>query len=132
MTEHWPPFEDVLNALVRLSEADRPFGIQAEVLRMISNLVVMLDERFLVHTGVHKAVIRLLQACMGDEITEFDVGTGKAMGAAGSVARLSPSEYEEDCTFLKYLHPPSLTFGLQWSTYSAFSAVESERIPNSS
>ncbi|KAG8907611.1 hypothetical protein FRB99_003306 [Tulasnella sp. 403] len=87
---------NVLYELVQLSEADRPFGIQAEVLRTISNLVVLLDEKFLVHSAVHKAVIRLLQACMGDEITEPVAGAGKAMGAAGSAARVSPSEYEED------------------------------------
>ncbi|KIO27021.1 hypothetical protein M407DRAFT_233707 [Tulasnella calospora MUT 4182] len=87
---------DVLNALVKLSEEDRPFGIQAEVLRTISNLVVLLDEKFLVHSTVHKAVIRLLQACMGEEITEQTAGKGKAMGAAGAAGRLSPSEYEED------------------------------------
>lgn len=63
---------------------------------MISNLVVLLDEKFLVHSTVHKAVIRLLQACMGDEITDQMAGSGKAMGAAGSAGRLSPSEYEED------------------------------------
>ncbi|KAG8902862.1 hypothetical protein FRC00_000498, partial [Tulasnella sp. 408] len=86
----------VLNTLVKKSEEDKPFGIQAEVLRTISNLVVMLDEKFLVHSTVHKAVIRLLQACMGEEITEQTAGKGKAMGAAGAAGRLSPSEYEED------------------------------------
>ncbi|KAG9047004.1 hypothetical protein FS837_003240 [Tulasnella sp. UAMH 9824] len=87
---------DVLNTLVKKSEDDKPFGIQAEVLRTISNLVVLLDEKFLVHSTVHKAVIRLLQACMGEEITEQTAGKGKAMGAAGAAGRLSPSEYEED------------------------------------
>lgn len=65
-------------------------------MRTISNLIVMLDEKFLVHSTVHKAVIRLLQACMGEEITEQTAGKGKAMGAAGVAGRLSPSEYEED------------------------------------
>ncbi|KAG9002633.1 hypothetical protein FRB90_011347 [Tulasnella sp. 427] len=88
--------KNILNTVVRLSEADRPFGIQAEVLRTISNLVVMLDERFLVHSTVHKAVIRLLQACMGDEIAEQTAGKGRPMGAAGSAGKSSPSEYEED------------------------------------
>ncbi|KAG9003238.1 hypothetical protein FRB93_011151 [Tulasnella sp. JGI-2019a] len=86
---------DVLTSLVRLSESDRPFGIQAEVLRTISTMVVQLDERFLVHTGVHKAVIRLLRTCVGDEIPDGPTAV-KSLGAAGSSTRISPSDYEED------------------------------------
>lgn len=61
-------------------------------------MVVQLDERFLVHTGVHKAVIRLLRTCVGDEIPDNPVVT-KSLGAAGSSSRISLSEYEEDRTY---------------------------------
>ncbi|KAH7877042.1 male sterility protein-domain-containing protein [Lentinula edodes] len=44
---------EVLGTLVRLSEADRPFGIQTEVLRAVQNMVVLLDEQFLVHSATH-------------------------------------------------------------------------------
>ncbi|KAH9951335.1 Retinoic acid induced 16-like protein-domain-containing protein [Amylocystis lapponica] len=87
---------DVLGILVKLSEADRPFGIQAEVLRSVQNLVVLLDEQFLVHSAVHKAVLRLLRNCVGDDIQEQLDGRNKVMGAAGNAVRSQPSEYEED------------------------------------
>ncbi|KAI0780998.1 Retinoic acid induced 16-like protein-domain-containing protein [Trametes elegans] len=87
---------DVLGTLVKLSESDRPFGIQAEVLRAVQNMVVLLDEQFLVHSGVHKAVLRLLRNCVGDDLQEQLDGRNKPMGAAGNASRTQPSEYEED------------------------------------
>ncbi|KAL6308968.1 Retinoic acid induced 16-like protein-domain-containing protein [Sparassis latifolia] len=87
---------DVLGTLVKLSESDRPFGIQAEVLRSVQNMVVLLDEQFLVHSAVHKAVLRLLRNCVGDDIQEQLDGRNKVMGAAGNTTRSQPSEYEED------------------------------------
>jgi len=89
---------DVLSNLVFLAEADRPAGVLAEVLRTVSSMIVSLDERFLVHTGVHKAVIRLLRTCAGDELQERIDGRVKNrnMGAAGAAVRQNPSEYEED------------------------------------
>ena len=88
---------DVLGTLVRLSETDRPAGIQAEVLRAVSNMVVLLDEQFLVHTAVHKAVLRLLRNCVGDDLQEQLDGRNKPMGAARNAVRAQPSEHEEDC-----------------------------------
>lgn len=81
---------------MRLSESDRPSGIQAEVLRSVQNMVVLMDEQFLVHSAVHKAVLRLLRSCVGDDIQEQLDGRNRIMGAAGSVTRSQPSEYEED------------------------------------
>ena len=88
---------DVLGTLVKLSEPDRPFGIQVEVLRSVQNMVVLLDEQFLVHSAVHKAVLRLLRSCVGEDVQEHLDGRNRVMGAAGGSARGSPSEYEEDC-----------------------------------
>ncbi|KAJ7452439.1 Retinoic acid induced 16-like protein-domain-containing protein [Mycena galericulata] len=87
---------DVLGTLVRLSETDRPAGIQAEVLRAVQNMVVLLDEQFLVHSAVHRAVLRLLRNCAGDDLQEQLDGKNKVMGAARNVIRGQPSEYEED------------------------------------
>jgi hypothetical protein len=90
-------FPDVLGTLVRLSEHDRPAGIQVEVLRAVQNMVILLDEQFLVHSAVHKAVLRLLRNCAGDDIQEqLDNQNRKVMGAAKNIVRSSPSEYEED------------------------------------
>jgi hypothetical protein len=86
---------DVLGTLVKLSEPDRPFGIQAEVLRTVQNMVVLLDEQFLVHSAVHKAVLRLLHNCVGEDVQEHLDGRIRVMGA-GASTRESPSEYEED------------------------------------
>ena len=92
----------MLGTLVRLSEPDRPAGILAEVLRTVSNMVVLLDEEFLIHSAVHKAIIRLLKACTSDEFQDKVDGKGKVMGAAAEVTRGTPSDYELDCksTFL--------------------------------
>ena len=83
---------------MRLSESDRPYGIQAEVLRSVQNMVVLLDEQFLVHSAVHKAVLRLLRNCVGDDIQEQLDGRNRVVGAARNSVRSQPSEYEEDCT----------------------------------
>ncbi|TFK76458.1 hypothetical protein BDN72DRAFT_867415 [Pluteus cervinus] len=87
---------DILGTLVRLSESDRPSGIQAEVLRAVQNMVVLLDEQFLVHSAVHRAVLRLLRNCVGDDLQEQLDGKDKLMGAAKNAVRSQPSEYEED------------------------------------
>ncbi|KIY70901.1 hypothetical protein CYLTODRAFT_487668 [Cylindrobasidium torrendii FP15055 ss-10] len=91
---------DVLGTLVRLSEADLPAGIQAEVLRTIQNMVVLLDEQFLVHSVVHRAVLRLLRNCAGDDLQDqmayIGSGGGRARVGAAMGAVSEPSEYEED------------------------------------
>lgn len=85
---------------MRLSESDRPPGIQKEVLRAVSNMVVMLDEQFLVHSVVHRAVLRLLRNCVGDDLQEQLDGRSRPMGAASNVVRAQPSEHEKDCMSL--------------------------------
>lgn len=87
---------DILGTLVRLSETDRPSGIQAEVLRAVQNMVVLMDEQFLVHSAVHRAVLRLIRNCVGDDIQE-QLDGHKVMGAAKSSVQSQPSEYEQDC-----------------------------------
>lgn len=87
---------DVLGTLVRLSEADRPSGIQAEVLRAVQNMVVLLDEQFLVHSAVHRSVLRLLRNCAGEDLQEQLDGKNRLVGAAKNATRSQPSEYEQD------------------------------------
>jgi len=60
-------------------------------------MVVLLDEQFLVHSAVHRAVLRLLRTCVGDDIQDQLDGRNKVMGAARNVIRAQPSEHEEDC-----------------------------------
>jgi hypothetical protein len=87
---------------VRLAEPDRPSGIQAEVLRTVQTMVVLMDEQFLVHSAVHRAILRLLRNCVGDDIQEQLDGRNRVMGAAKNVVRSEPSDYELDreCTAL--------------------------------
>jgi hypothetical protein len=92
----------VLGTLVRLSEPDRPSGIQAEVLRAVQNMVVLMDEQFLVHSAVHKAVLRLLRNCVGDDMQEQLDGRNRVMGAAKNAMRSQPSEYEVDCKYREH------------------------------
>ncbi|KAG0707778.1 Retinoic acid induced 16-like protein-domain-containing protein, partial [Suillus ampliporus] len=87
---------DVLGTLVRLAEPDRPSGIQAEVLRAVQNMVVLMDDQFLVHSAVHRAVLRLLRNCVGDDIQEQLDGRSRVMGAAKNAVRSQPSDYELD------------------------------------
>ncbi|KAG1789847.1 Retinoic acid induced 16-like protein-domain-containing protein [Suillus plorans] len=87
---------DVLGTLVRLAEPDRPSGIQAEVLRAVQNMVILMDEQFLVHSAVHRAVLRLLRNCAGDDIQEQLDGRNRIMGAAKNAVRSQPSDYELD------------------------------------
>lgn len=85
-----------MGTLVRLSEPDRPSGIQAEVLRAVQNMVVLMDEQFLVHSAVHRAVLRLLRNCVGDDLQDQLDGRTRVMGAAKNAVRSQPSEYELD------------------------------------
>jgi hypothetical protein len=63
-------------------------------------MVVLLDEEFLVHSAVHKAIIRLLRACTSDEFQDKVDGKGKVMGAAAEIARAASADYELDRTYL--------------------------------
>lgn len=69
----------------------------------MQNMVILLDEQFLVHSAVHRAVLRLLKTCVGDDIQEQLDGRHRVMGAAGGVTRTSPSEYEEDRELSQHL-----------------------------
>ena len=119
--------------LVKLSETDRPSGIQAEVLRAVQNMVILLDEQFLVHSAVHRAVLRLLRNCVGDDIQEqLDNQNRKVMGAAKNIVRSSPSEYEEDCESLFISASGLPDMKLQWSTFCAFCVAASGPFASSS
>lgn len=122
---------DVLGILVGLSETDRPAGIQVEVLRAVQNMVILLDEQFLVHSAVHKAVLRLLRNCVGDDIQEqLDNRNRKVMGAAKNIVRSSPSEHEEDREFFFCLISISAApsdVATQLSIFCVFCAAASGR-----
>ena len=89
----------------------------------MQNMVVLLDEQFLVHSAVHKAVLRLLRNCVGDDIQEQLDGRNRVVGAARTSMRSQPSEYEADCKpWLSFIKLLALTLS-QWSTCYAFCVV---------
>ncbi|KAI7907666.1 Retinoic acid induced 16-like protein-domain-containing protein [Cokeromyces recurvatus] len=58
----------ILQYLVSIVEkADYPVGVRGEAIRMIANMIDLLDDRFLVHNAVHRPTIRLLRFCVLDD-----------------------------------------------------------------
>ncbi|KAI8647836.1 Retinoic acid induced 16-like protein-domain-containing protein [Parasitella parasitica] len=58
----------ILQFLVTMAEkADYPVGIRGEAIQMVSNMIELLDDRFLVHNAVHKPTIKLLRFCVLDD-----------------------------------------------------------------
>lgn len=89
-------------------------------------MVILLDEQFLVHSAVHKAVFRLLRNCAGDDLHEqLDGRRRKVMGAAGNIARSQPSEFEEDRTCPQMLPITAILLVVsKWSIfYASYAAV---------
>ena len=72
-------------------------------------MVVHMDEQFLVHSAVHRAVLRLLRNCVGDDIQEQLDGRNRVLGAAKNAVRSEPSDYELD---REYFIAPSELHGL--------------------
>ncbi|KAI9497641.1 Retinoic acid induced 16-like protein-domain-containing protein [Zychaea mexicana] len=62
----------VLHYLVSVAEkADYPVGIRGETIRMIANMVDLLDDRFLVHNAVHRPTVKLLRFCVLDQQHQY-------------------------------------------------------------
>jgi hypothetical protein len=97
-------------------------------------MIVSLDEQFLVHSAVHKAIIRLLRTCAGDELQERIDGRrgNKAMGAASAGSRATPGEYEEDRQYSTRNSSHDLLISIQLSTSSVSFVVVFERIASCS
>jgi len=93
-------------------------------------MVVLMDEQFLVHSAVHRAVLRLLRNCVGDDIQEQLDGRHKVMGAAKNAVRSQPSEYEVDRERYSYCRHFLCSRELQWSICFAYFAAASEHTEN--
>ncbi|ORX91646.1 hypothetical protein K493DRAFT_409222 [Basidiobolus meristosporus CBS 931.73] len=55
---------NILGELVTLTESDGLIGVRGEVIRLISSMINLLDDRFLVHNAVHAPTLKILNACM--------------------------------------------------------------------
>ncbi|KAJ1679684.1 hypothetical protein EV182_001549 [Spiromyces aspiralis] len=53
--------QNILGQLVVLAEHDQPLGFRAEVIRMLSHLINLLDDNFLIHRHVHNPILVLLR-----------------------------------------------------------------------
>lgn len=78
----------LLNTLVHIAHLDNPSGIRGQVVKTFASLIDLLDDKFLVHSGVHGPVVRLLRTCVGNE----DTSVGSA-----------DQSYHEDLVDLMYI-----------------------------
>ncbi|KAK9717923.1 hypothetical protein K7432_005869 [Basidiobolus ranarum] len=63
---------NIIDSLVQLSEADMPPGIRGETIRAVSNMINLLDDKFLIHNAVHAPTLKLLHSCMNDR-TQYEL-----------------------------------------------------------
>ncbi|KAI9272740.1 Retinoic acid induced 16-like protein-domain-containing protein [Phascolomyces articulosus] len=62
----------VLHYLVSVAEkTDYPVGIRGETIKMVANMVDLLDDRFLVHNAVHRPTVKLLRFCVLDQQYQY-------------------------------------------------------------
>lgn len=87
---------DILGELVRLVTSNRPPRLKAkgDAIRLFANLVILLDERFIVHNAVHKPLVRLLKSCIDLSSTAYDHADATRESSQDSVGILA--EDEED------------------------------------
>ncbi|KAK9760757.1 hypothetical protein K7432_014876 [Basidiobolus ranarum] len=55
---------NVLSKLVVLSGKNSPNGIRGEVIRLISSMINLLDDKFLVHNAAHAPTLKIINDCM--------------------------------------------------------------------
>ncbi|ORX90651.1 hypothetical protein K493DRAFT_409768 [Basidiobolus meristosporus CBS 931.73] len=63
---------NIIDSLVQLSEADVPPGIRGETIRAVSNMINLLDDKFLIHHAVHAPTLKLLHSCMSER-TQYEL-----------------------------------------------------------
>lgn len=58
----------VLVVLVNLAAGDYPSGVRGEVVRFVTTLINLLDDKFLVHNAVFKPTLKLIRGCVEDPV----------------------------------------------------------------
>eukprot|EP00842_Homolaphlyctis_polyrhiza_P006036 jgi/Hompol1/6433/HPOL_002854-RA len=69
-TEHFFK-DDILGHLVTLSENDVPLGYRTEAIRFTSNLIDLINPRFLFNNRIHRPIVRLIENCMTSKDFRF-------------------------------------------------------------
>lgn len=89
---------DILTELVHLSVDDRPKGIRGETIRTLTNLIILLDEKFLSRQAVNKPISQLIQLCLDEDAARFQLDDDSFDTSVPSSAPAAAVEldYEED------------------------------------
>ncbi len=93
---------DVLTQLVHLSVDDRPKGVRGETIRTLTNLIILLDERFLSRHAVNKPISQLIQLCLDEEAARFQMDDDSfeanrpTSSSSSNAAAVPEADYEED------------------------------------
>ncbi|KAJ1028719.1 hypothetical protein NDA16_001885 [Ustilago loliicola] len=89
---------DILTELVHLSVDDRPKGVRAETIRTLTNLIILLDEKFLSRQAVNKPISQLIQLCLDEDAARFqlDDDSFEASGSSAPADAGVELDYEED------------------------------------
>ncbi|RKP14466.1 Retinoic acid induced 16-like protein-domain-containing protein [Piptocephalis cylindrospora] len=58
----------ILVVLVNLAAGDYPSGVRGEVVRFVTTLINLLDDKFLVHNAVFKPTLKLIRGCVEDPV----------------------------------------------------------------
>lgn len=85
---------DILTELVHLSVDDRPKGVKGETIRTLTNLIILLDEKFLSRQAVNKPISQLIQLCLDEDAARFQLDD-ESFDASAAV-KAAEEDYEED------------------------------------
>ncbi|KAJ3393105.1 hypothetical protein HDU84_002782 [Entophlyctis sp. JEL0112] len=59
--------EDMMAKLVSFSESDVPSGFRGQVITFLTNLLLVLDPKILIHNAIHRPLLTLISACLEDK-----------------------------------------------------------------
>ncbi|KAI8612112.1 Retinoic acid induced 16-like protein-domain-containing protein [Chytriomyces sp. MP71] len=62
-TEHFLG-EDMMSRLVSFSEADVPVGFRGAVITFLTNLLLVLDPKILIHNAIHRPLLTIIEQCL--------------------------------------------------------------------
>ncbi|KAJ3015332.1 UNVERIFIED_CONTAM: hypothetical protein HDU68_012771 [Siphonaria sp. JEL0065] len=64
--------EDMLNKLVAFSEADVPAGFRGHVINFVTNLLLVLDPKILIHNAIHRPILNIIEGCLPTTDVTYD------------------------------------------------------------
>ncbi|KAI9340563.1 Retinoic acid induced 16-like protein-domain-containing protein [Obelidium mucronatum] len=64
--------EDMLTKLVAFSDADVPNGFRGYVIAFVTNLLLVLDPKILVHNAIHRPILNIIESCLPNADATYD------------------------------------------------------------